>query len=107
MLPAHAAPPHGATRGTTAGGRGITTRRSRRSGTVSTVDAPRRPEVFADLTDAIAALRTFLEETERDQLDAQELRMLERLVESFQEADQAVSRYVESIVKRSTGRPRR
>ena len=81
--------------------------RSHDSSTVRGVDAPRWPELFAELTDATAALRTFLQETAHDQLDAHELRMLERLVEAFQEADQAVSTYVEGIVKRSTGRPRR
>ena len=96
-----------ARRGDEAESHGTTRRRSRRSGTVDAVDTPGPPELFADLTDATDALRTFLEETEHDQLDAQERRMLERLVETLQEAEQAVSRYVESIVKRSTGRPRR
>jgi hypothetical protein len=71
------------------------------------VDAPRRPELFATLTDATEALRLFLDETDHGHLDTQELRMLERLVESLQEAEQAVSGYVEVIVKGSAGRPRR
>ena len=71
------------------------------------MNAPERPDMFADLTDAAAALRTFLQDTENDQLDAHELRILERLVESYQQADQAVSRHVEGVLKRSTGRPRR
>jgi hypothetical protein len=71
------------------------------------VDEPRRPELFATLTDATDALKIVLEETDHGRLDTQELRMLERLVESLQEAEQAVSRYVEGIVKGSTGRPRR
>jgi hypothetical protein len=71
------------------------------------VDEPRRPELFATLTDATEALRLFLDETDHGHLDTQELRMLERLVESLQEAEQAVSGYVEVIVKGSAGRPRR
>lgn len=71
------------------------------------MDAPRRPELFATLTDATEALRLFLDETDHGHLDTQELRMLERLVESLQEAEQAVSGYVEVIVKGSAGRPRR
>jgi hypothetical protein len=64
-------------------------------------------DLFAELTDAIAVLRGFFETRADAALSASETRTLERLVDRYQRADAAVSQYVDGLIKRSTGRPRR
>jgi hypothetical protein len=66
-----------------------------------------RPDLFAELTDAIAVLRGFFEARTEATLSASETRALERLVDRYQRADAAVSQYVDGLIKRSTPRPRR
>ena len=64
-------------------------------------------ERFAELIDAIAALRGFFVARDDGSLTPTELRTLERLVERYQRANDAVSAHMESIIQRSTRRPRR
>jgi hypothetical protein len=64
-------------------------------------------ELFAELIDAIAVLRGFFDTRGDGALTASELRTLERLVERYHLADEAVSLHMEAIMKRSTRRPRR
>jgi hypothetical protein len=64
-------------------------------------------ELFAELIDAIALLRGFFDARDDRALTPTELRTLERLVERYQRANDAVSTHMESIIQRSTRRPRR
>ena len=64
-------------------------------------------ELFAELIDAIAVLRGFFDTRDDRPLTPTELRTLERLVERYQRANDAVSTHMESIIHRSTRRPRR
>ena len=72
------------------------------------VVGPTRSDAFAELIDAIAVLRGFLEGRDDSmRLTAAETKTLERLVERYHRAADGVSRSLESVLVRSTRRPRR
>ena len=71
------------------------------------VVGPTRSDAFAELIDAIAVLRGFLEGRDSMRLTAAETKTLERLVERYFRAADGVSRSLESVLVRSTRRPRR
>jgi hypothetical protein len=67
-----------------------------------------RPETAVALIDAIAKIRGFTEARAPDSaMSPDDRRVLERLFDRYQRADEAFGREIEEMIRAATSRPRR
>jgi len=67
-----------------------------------------RPETAIALIDAIAKIRGFIDARQPGSaMSREEQRVLERLFDRYQRADEAFGREIEEMIRQSTPRPRR